>query len=60
MDGDFAFITGDVKRNIPPFQCVADFREGSRYGLYAPALAMASFGDTASYRAGTRLPAEPW
>ena len=36
------------------------FREGSRYGLYAPALAMASFGDTASYRAGTRLPAEPW
>ena len=28
MDGDFAFITGDVKRNIPPFQCVADFPGG--------------------------------
>ena len=28
MDGDFAFITGDVKLNIPPFQCVADFPGG--------------------------------
>ena len=25
MDGNFTFIAGDVKRNIPPFQCVADF-----------------------------------
>ena len=28
MDGNFAFITGDVKRNIPPFQCIADFPGG--------------------------------